>query len=450
MKKMLFILLLMMVVSGVLIASGTAFGAVSVKEEKWNSDEMQVTSLDNATLIAGNEYIFEYSTQNAQIPTNVTWIITNVKDGTQNTYFGNPVKISFSSSGEYNITVMKRNAIVYGPKSVNVHEGPLGMSLALIGAGIAVGASGMGAAIGVGIAGASGAAAIAEDSNRFKTAFIFQAFPQTQGIYGLLIGILILMYTGALSGGLNPTTDIPVGAGLMAIGAGLSVGIAGLSAIGQGIVAATGVGVTRKQGTLGKAVVFTVLPETQAIYGLLIAILLLQGMNAVIHNDSLGTTYALAMGIAAVGIGLGMGLSGITAIGQGIAAASGSAATAQKPKAFASSMIFSVLPETQSIYALLAAIMVITSMGLMSGALPTMAPSQAILVGIGVLGIGFAVGLAGISGIGQGITAGAGAAAYVKNPSSRTRSIVLSVMSETYAIFGLLIAILIMLALGVL
>ncbi len=450
MKKMLFIVLLLMVISGVVIASGTALGAVSVKEGKWNSNEMQVTGLENATLVAGNNYIFEYTTESGNVPTNLTWIVVNVKDGTQSVYLGNPIKLSFSSSGDYNITVMEGNTILYGPQKVKVHEGPLGMALALIGAGIAVGASGMGAAIGVGIAGASGASAVAEDSSRFKTAFIFQAFPQTQGIYGLLVGILILMYTGAFSGGLSPSADIPVGAGLIAIGAGLSVGIAGLSAIGQGIVAGTGIGVSKKQGALGKAVVFTVLPETQAIYGLLIAILLLQGMSALIHNGSAGTSYALAMGIAAVGVGLGMGLSGLTAIGQGIAAASGSAATAQKPKAFASSMIFAVLPETQSIYALLAAIIVIMSMGLMSGSLPPMASSQAMLVGIGVIGAGFAVGLAGISGIGQGITAGAGAAAYVKNPSTRTRSIVLSVMSETYAIFGLLIAILIMLALGLL
>jgi F0F1-type ATP synthase membrane subunit c/vacuolar-type H+-ATPase subunit K len=38
----------------------------------------------------------------------------------------------------------------------------------------------------------------------------------------------------------------------------------------------------------------------------------------------------------------------------------------------------------------------------------------------------------------------------VKNPATRTQSIVLSVMSETYAIFGLLMAILIMMALHIL
>ena len=443
MKKLLFALLL------IVLMSGAAFGAVNVKEGKWSSNEYTTTSLEKATFVVGTDYILEYKDNSGKMPTNVSWTIANVKDGSQNVYIGNPVKVNFGESGAYKITVKEGNKTVLNGKEIKVHDGPLGMALALIGAGIAVGASGMGAAIGVGIAGASGAAAIAEDKNRFRTAFIFQAFPQTQGIYGLLIGILILLYTGALTGGLSPTSDVPVGAGLMALGAGLSVGIAGLSAIGQGIVAGTGIGVTRKQGTMGKAVVFTVLPETQAIYGLLIAILLLQGMAAIIQKGA-PTAYAMAMGIAAIGVGLGMGLSGITAIGQGIAASSGSAATAQNPRAFASSMIFSVLPETQSIYALLAGILVIMGMGLMTGVVPAMSQYQSMLVGIGVLGIGFAVGLAGISGIGQGITAGAGAAAYVKNPGTRTQSIVLSVMSETYAIFGLLMAILIMMALHIL
>ncbi len=447
MKKLVIVLLLVLLLSGTALGADT--GTVNVKEVKWGSNEYENTTLEEANLVVGTSYIFEYLTDNGTA-LNISWVIVNEADGSQSVYFGNPVRVSFPSSGSYNVTVKQDGVVVYGPQEIKVHEGPLGMALALIGAGIAVGASGMGAAIGVGIAGASGAAAIAEDKRRFRTAFIFQAFPQTQGIYGLLVGILILLYTGALSGGgLLPTADIPVGAGLMALGAGLSVGIAGLSAIGQGIVAGTGIGVTRKQGTMGKAVVFTVLPETQAIYGLLVAILLLQGMNAIIKNGA-PTASALAMGIAAVGVGLGMGLSGITAIGQGIAASSGSAATAQSSRAFASSMIFAVLPETQSIYALLAAILVIMGMGLMSGVVPVMSPFQAMLVGIGVLGIGFSVGLAGISGIGQGITAGAGAAAYVKNPATRTQSIILSVMSETYAIFGLLMAILIMMALHIL
>ncbi len=441
MKKLLFALML------VLVLSGAAYGgSVNVKYYTWSPQSGEVSGpIEKVTFLVGDTYIFEYK-DNGAVPDNITWIVTNSKDGTEQTYSGNPVRVQFQEAGDYNLTVKEHGRVVY-THSMKVHEGPLGAYLAMIGAGIAVGASGMGAAIGVGIAGASGTAAIAEDSKRFRNALIFQAFPQTQAIYGLLVGIMILMYTHAFASGLNVSVDVPVGAGLIALGAGLSVGIAGLSAIGQGIVAGTGIGVTRKEGTFGKAVVFTVLPETQAIYGLLIAILLLQGLTWMM-NRNISPAYELGMGVAAIGVGLGMGLSGITAIGQGIAAAGGSAATAQNPKAFSSSIIFAVLPETQSIYALLAGILVITAMNLMGG-VPHFAPYQTVLIGLGVLGIGFSVGLAGISGIGQGITAGAGAAAYVKDPSTRSRSIILSVMSETFAIFGLLMAILIMMSLGI-
>ncbi len=422
----------------VLILTGSAMASVNVKHGKWYSLGEESGNIDKIKFVVGDEYIFQYSPESQ----NVTWKIIS-PDGTERVYMGNPIKIKFDESGEYTLNVTNGNT--QESYNIKVHDGPLGAYLALIGAGIAVGASGMGAAIGVGIAGASGAAAIAEDPRRFRNALIFQAFPQTQAIYGLLIGILILMYTHAFALPLQPSVDVPVGVGLLALGAGLSVGIAGLSAIGQGIVAGTGIGVTKKPGTFGKAVVFTVLPETQAIYGLLIAILLLQGIG----SKGMSSLYGLGMGLAAVGVGLGMGLSGITAIGQGIAASGGSAATTQNPRAFSSSVIFAVLPETQSIYALLAGILVINSLHLMGGSLPNFSGYQLLLIGIGVLGIGFSVGLAGISGIGQGITAGAGSAAYVKNPSTRSKSIILSVMSETFAIFGLLMAILIMMALGI-
>ncbi len=429
-KRVLMILML------AFILAGSAMASVNVKHGKWYSLGEESGNVDKIKFVVGDEYIFQYSESQ-----NATWKII-APDRTESVYMGNPIKIKFDEPGEYILNVSGGGKIE--SYKITVHDGPLGAYLALIGAGIAVGASGMGAAIGVGIAGASGAAAIAEDPKRFRNALIFQAFPQTQAIYGLLIGILILMYTHAFASSLQISIDVPVGVGLLALGAGLSVGIAGLSAIGQGIVAGTGIGVTKKPGTFGKAVVFTVLPETQAIYGLLIAILLLQGINS-----KAPLLYGLGMGLAAVGVGLGMGLSGITAIGQGIAASGGSAATTQNPRAFSSSVIFAVLPETQSIYALLAGILVINSLHLMGGALPKFSGYQLLLVGIGVLGIGFSVGLAGISGIGQGITAGAGSAAYVKNPSTRSKSIILSVMSETFAIFGLLMAILIMMALGI-
>ena len=60
-----------------------------------------------------------------------------------------------------------------------------------------------------------------------------------------------------------------VGAGLVAIGAGLAVGLAGEKDIGAAAVGA----ITEDMSLFGKALMFTVLPETIVIFGLVISIL---------------------------------------------------------------------------------------------------------------------------------------------------------------------------------
>lgn len=70
---------------------------------------------------------------------------------------------------------------------------------------------------------------------------------------------------------------IDINVGLKAIGAGLAIGIAALgSGIGQGNAAAAGQGlVAEREELFGKAIVLTAMPETQAIYGFVIAILII-------------------------------------------------------------------------------------------------------------------------------------------------------------------------------
>ena len=79
-----------------------------------------------------------------------------------------------------------------------VVEITMGVSLAALGAGIAMGLAAIGSGIGVGIAGAAGAGAIAEDPDKFGPSLVLQALPQTQGIYGFLGAILIMIGTGIL------------------------------------------------------------------------------------------------------------------------------------------------------------------------------------------------------------------------------------------------------------
>jgi len=309
----------------------------------------------------------------------------------------------------------------------------LGTALVVIGAGLAVGLSAIGAGIGVGIAGAAGAGVTAAKQEKFGVALVFQALPQTQGIYGLLVAVLLLMGTGLLGGS---GTDVPIPIGLAAVGAGLAVGVSGLSAIGQGIAAGSGIAVAAEEGgSIGRSMVFSVLPETQAIYGLLVAILIM-AFTGMFTGVFTATT---AVGLAAIGCGLAVGIAGLSGIGQGIAASGGIGATAEKEEMFGKGLVFSVLPETQAIYGLLVAILIMAFTGMFTGVF-----TATTAVGLAAIGCGLAVGIAGLSGIGQGIAASGGIGATAEKEEMFGKGLVFSVLPETQAIYGLLVAILIM------
>ena len=150
-------------------------------------------------------------------------------------------------------------------------EVALGTALAAIGAGLAVGFAGLGSGLGQGIAAAGSVGAVAEDEDMFARGIIFTALPETQAIYGFLIAILLMVFT------IMANKALPASLGLVAIGAGAAIGFAGLgSGMGQGITAASSVGaVVENEDMFARGIIFTALSETQAIYGFLIAILLM-------------------------------------------------------------------------------------------------------------------------------------------------------------------------------
>ena len=149
----------------------------------------------------------------------------------------------------------------------------LGQALAAIGAGVAVGFAGLGSGLGQGIAAAGAVGAVAEDSDMFARGIIFSALSETQAIYGFLIAILLLVFSGLIGGGAGLT----VAEGVAAIGAGAAIGFAGLgSGMGQGITSAAAAGaVVEDEEMFARGIIFSALSETQAIYGFLIAILLM-------------------------------------------------------------------------------------------------------------------------------------------------------------------------------
>ena len=149
----------------------------------------------------------------------------------------------------------------------------LGTALAAIGAGVAIGFAGLGSGLGQGMAAAGSVGAVAEDNDMFARGIIFSALPETQAIYGFLVAILLLVFSGLLGGG----SGLSDTAGIVAIGVGASIGFAGLgSGMGQGMAAASSVGaIVEDNDMFARGIIFSALPETQAIYGFLIAILLM-------------------------------------------------------------------------------------------------------------------------------------------------------------------------------
>ncbi|MBA7548328.1 V-type sodium ATPase subunit K [subsurface metagenome] len=73
-----------------------------------------------------------------------------------------------------------------------------GIVIAFLGSAIAIGLACSGSGIGVGIAGAAGIGVLTEEPEKFGLVLFLQAFPGTQGIYGLLVGFWVLMKTASL------------------------------------------------------------------------------------------------------------------------------------------------------------------------------------------------------------------------------------------------------------
>lgn len=153
----------------------------------------------------------------------------------------------------------------------------LGLVYTLLGVALAVLMAGTGSAIAVGMAGRAAAGVVTEDPSKFAKVLILQLLPGTQGLYGLLIGFVVLANSGILGG----TADISVGTGLQVVVACLPIAVVGLiSAICQGKTAVASIAlVAKKPEQFAKGMLFPAMVETYAILALLVSFL---SVNAVL------------------------------------------------------------------------------------------------------------------------------------------------------------------------
>ena len=157
-----------------------------------------------------------------------------------------------------------------------------GMTLALIGAGMAALLAGIGSAIGIGIAGRSATGVLSEKPERYGQMFIMVVLPGTQGFYGFLAAFMVMLQLNFFKQD-APVPDLSIALGLQVLIACLPIAFAGLvSAIFQGKVCAGGIMMAAKQPEMAfkAGVVYAVMVEVYAVLGLLITIfMLLKGIS---------------------------------------------------------------------------------------------------------------------------------------------------------------------------
>jgi len=292
-----------------------------------------------------------------------------------------------------------------------------------LGAGLSIGIAAIGAGIGIAYAGSSMCTSLAEAPETFSKALVSVVLAEALGIYGLLASFMLLMR-------IEGATATNPGAGLIAIAAGLAIGIA---AVGAGIgIAKSGSSLckslVRAPETFSKGLVSVVLAEALGIYGLLASFMLLMRIETIsgpLEQQLAAGTIALAAGFAIGLAALGAGI-GIASAGEAL-----SDSLVERPEIFSKGLVAVVLAEALGIYGLLASFMLL------------MRIEQVALFGEGLVGLaaGIAIGLAAI-GAGYGISKAGGALSrsLVRAPDAFSKSLVSVVLAEALGIYGLLLS----------
>lgn len=153
-----------------------------------------------------------------------------------------------------------------------------GMTLAILGAALAVGLCCVGSAKGVGMVGEAGAGLLTEDPSRFSQVLILQIIPGTQGLYGFVIWFIVMNKLGLMGG---TAAALSTGSGWAVFNACIPMAIGGLlSAIAQARVATAGIGLVAKQPKeMSKGILLAVMVEFYAILSLLASILMVMNLS---------------------------------------------------------------------------------------------------------------------------------------------------------------------------
>lgn len=142
-----------------------------------------------------------------------------------------------------------------------------GITMAALGAAVAVLFSGIGSARGLSLVGQAASGLITEEPEKFGKSLILQLLPGTQGLFGFVMGLLIMT---------SLREDMSLDEGIYLFAAALPIALVGLfSAIAQGKTAAASVSILAKnESQTTKGIVYAVMIETYALLAFVMSLLL--------------------------------------------------------------------------------------------------------------------------------------------------------------------------------
>lgn len=148
--------------------------------------------------------------------------------------------------------------------------------------------------------------------------------------------------------------------------------------------------------------------------------------------------------LAILGAALAAALAGTgSAYGVHVAGKAAAGVAAENPSLFGRLLVLQALPGTQGIYGFLAAIMIMSQVGLLGGSVVELTTAQ----GWAYFGAAMPIAIAGLtSAIFQGKAAVASIHMLAKDQGAMGRGITITAIVETYAILSLLVSILLIFA----
>ncbi len=149
-----------------------------------------------------------------------------------------------------------------------------GIAWAYLGAAVAAIGGGVGSAIGIAIISNVTTGVVTEEPDKFGKILPLTAMPGTQGVYGFISALLVLIFFGMFADP-NPKMEAIIGFRVflsclpvcfVCLGSGIYQGVAAIGAAGM---------VARRDSDAGRALIFPALVETYAVFSLIVTILLL-------------------------------------------------------------------------------------------------------------------------------------------------------------------------------